>query len=84
MIEYPEFQDGRSPRDLRVFQVTKDPQGASLIYPDLPSFLADGRRFIVQTSTGPAICDLDTNATLTPVFQADAPSQIRCSPAGQV
>jgi hypothetical protein len=73
VIEYPEFRDGRSPRDLRVFQVTRDPKGASLIYPDLPSFLADGRRFIVQTSTGPAICDLDAAGTLTPIFQADPP-----------
>lgn len=83
MIERPEFRDPRSPRDLRVYQVTQDLQGASLVYPDRPSFLADGRRFIVQTSTGPAICDVEAGATLDPVFPGEPPGQTLYSPDGR-
>ncbi len=83
MFEVPDFYDPNSPRDLRVHRVTEDPKGASAVYPDRPSFLADGRRFIVQTSTGPAICDLDAGAALYPVFTEDAPRSILCSPDGR-
>jgi len=77
MTVFPELLDPNSPRDLRVHQVTDDPEGATLVYPDLPSFLADGRRFIIDTSSGPAICDLDDGASLDPLFAADPPGGIR-------
>lgn len=75
MIECPELRDPQSPPDLRVYQVTSDPRGASAVYPDRPSFLADGKRFIIQASDGPAICDLNQDAALTPVFAENPQKQ---------
>ena len=62
-----DFIDRNSPDGISVYQVTDDPQGAGLVYPDQPSFLADGRRFVLDTSHGPAICDPDNGCSLQPV-----------------
>lgn len=68
MIETKFFLDDNSPASVTVHQVSDDPKGTWLIYPDQPSFLADGRRFVVHTSTGAAICDPDDNCSLRPLF----------------
>lgn len=68
MREINDFIDGNSPEGISVYQITDDPKGAGMVYPDQPSFLADGRRFVVHTSSGPAICDPDDGCSLQPVF----------------
>ena len=70
MKECPLFVDNNSPEGLQVFQLTDDPKGASATYPDLPSFLADGRRLVLNTSDGPVICDPDDGGSLRPIFPA--------------
>jgi len=62
------FIDRNSPEGIHVYQLTDDPQGAGLVYPDQPSFLADGRRLVVNTSTGPVICDPDDGGSLISIF----------------
>jgi len=68
MQEVPSFIDRNSPDGIHVYQLTDDPQSAGLVYPDQPSFLADGRRLLVNTSTGPVICDPDDGGTQRPIF----------------
>lgn len=50
------FTDSRSPKGIRVTQPVVDPKGASLIYPDQPCFLSDGRSFVFHGSEGTAVC----------------------------
>lgn len=62
------FDDPKSPAGMKVYQMTEDPERAGLIYPDQPSFLADGRRFVVNTSSGSQVCDPE-DGSLRPVFK---------------
>ena len=71
MREAREMLDERSPRGLRVWQVTEDEAGAGLIYPDQPSFLAGGRRFVYNTPEGAHVCDLDEGGALRPLLPPD-------------
>ena len=64
------FRDGRSPKGVSVFQLTNDEKGAALVYPDLPCFLHDGRRFILHGQAGPMVCNLDKGASLRPLFES--------------
>lgn len=77
------FDEPNMPEGVRVYQVTDDPERASLIYPDRPSFLADGRRFVVNTSSGPAVCDPDDNFALRPLFGDGAPRGLRLTYDGR-
>jgi len=66
--EVRSFIDRNSPEGIHVYQITDDPQSAGLVYPDQPSFLADRRRLVINTSTGPFICDPDDGGTLRAIF----------------
>ena len=77
MKETTAFLGDKSPAGLTVYQITDDPKGAGLVYPVVPSFLADGRRFLVNTSTGPAICDPDDGCSLRPLSPNGAIGDMR-------
>ena len=62
---------------MSVHQVTNDSQGASLVYPDQPCFLADGRRFVIHPSGGPAICDPDDGGSVIPLFPDEPKTKVR-------
>jgi hypothetical protein len=66
--EYRSLIDRNSPEGIHVYRMTDDPKSAGLIYPDQPSFLADDRRLVLNTSTGPVICDPDDGGSLYPIF----------------
>lgn len=75
--------DDHLPAGVTVHQITDDPGGASLVYPDIPSFLADGRRFLVHASSGPAICDPDDRYALRPLFEDSAGIDLRLTIDGR-
>ncbi len=58
-IERSEFIDSNSPKNLEVYQLTDEYESVRLEYPDRPSFLADGRTFLLKTSDGPRLFHLD-------------------------
>ncbi|MCF7855015.1 MAG: hypothetical protein K9N51_09475 [Candidatus Pacebacteria bacterium] len=68
MKEVTIFTDDRSPESIRVFAIGDTDKPTSLVYPDWPSFLADGRRFVMYTDDGPTICDPDDDCALRPIF----------------
>jgi len=68
MKECREFVDPKSPKGIRVYQVSEDEKGAGLVYPDQPCFLRGGRRFIFNSSEGPKICGLDDGCATRKLF----------------
>jgi len=68
---------------IQVWQVTEDPEGASLVYPDVPCFLRDGRSLVFHGPAGPMICYIDDHFAFRPVFEDNAHRQIMVSPDGR-
>ncbi len=75
------FVDYRSPSGLTIHQVSEEPEGATLIYPDQPSFLPGGRHFVYHGSSGPMLCDLDTLESSP--FLREAGKHLIFSPGGR-
>jgi hypothetical protein len=66
------FLDPGSPRGIAVFQLTEGEKPSSLIYPDVPAFLHDGRRMVYHGPDGPMVCNLDDPAATRPLCDAPA------------
>ncbi len=63
----PEFLDADSPTGLEVYRLAPDESTCSLVYPDVPAFLEDGRRMIMNAESGPQICHLDEQCRCQPL-----------------
>jgi hypothetical protein len=73
---------GNKPGCCTVRQVSADPGGATLIYPDQPSFLHGGRRLIYNSASGPMVCDLETLQS-QPLFADGRKHAVHLSPGGR-
>ncbi len=82
MQEVRTFTDSSSPAGLRVFALGTEELAVKAIYPDYSSFLADGRRFIVNSQKGPMICDPDQAGALQPIFSNARNQSIMLDPGG--
>lgn len=82
MKNSPVAHFGNRPETCIVHGLSNDPGGATLIYPDQPSFLADGRQFVYNSAGGPMIGDVETLAS-RPVFGDGARRHVHVSPDGR-
>ena len=82
MNNSPVAHFGNRPETCIVHGLSNDPGGATLIYPDQTSFLADGRQFVYNSACGPMIGDVETLAS-RPLFDDGARRNVHVSPDGR-
>ena len=82
MNETPVSFFGNKPDVCTVRQLSHDPSGATLIYPDQPSFLYDGGRLIYNSASGPMIGDIAT-LQVRPLFSDGRKHHVHVSPDGR-